>query len=203
VLFYVIPFPLFGWSIDPILPHGNAHFHMYGALSYTTVLRLLGDPILMPGHWWLVGLLWVPALAVGLLLLRRGGAFEDLLRNSAALVLIFFLTRTFLAEPNFVLVLPLVLVLTALDGLDRRALIALWVIPLVFTVFNASPLQLLWVAFPGAMQASLTAVADYHGFLLATKATLVVAWQVAGWWTVVSCLRDGPARRTALQGLAA
>jgi len=203
LFFYVIPFPLFGWSIDPILPHGNAHFHMYGALSYITVVRLLRDPILLPEHWWLIGLLWVPALAVGLLCLRRGGGFEDLVRNSAALVLIFFLTRTFLAEPNVVLVLPLVLVLTALGGLDRRILIALWVIPLVFTVFNASPLQLLWVAFPGAMQASLTAVADYHGLLLATKAALVVAWQVTGWWTVVSCLKGGSARRTTPDGLAA
>jgi len=203
VLFAVVPFLVFGWSLDPILRHGNAHFHMYGAMSYTTVIRLLRDPILLPEHWWLVGLLWVPALAVGLLFLRRGCGFEDLVRNSAALVLIFFLTRTFLAEPNVVLVLPLVLILTLLGGLDRRALSALWVIPLVFTVFNASPLQLLWVAFPGAMQASLTAVADYHGLLLATKATLVVAWQIAAWWTVVSCLRGGPACRTTLEELAA
>ena len=203
VLFYLIPFPLFGWSLDPVLSRGNTQFHMYGALSYMTVVRLFRDPILMPEHWWLVGLLWVPALAAGLLLLRRGGGFEDLVRNSAALVLVFFLTRTFLAEPNVVLVLPLLLILTSLGDLDRRALIALWVIPLVFTVFNASPLQLLWVAFPGAMQASLTAAAPYHGLLLAAKAALVIAWQIAGWWTVVSCLRGGPARRTAPKGLAA
>ena len=197
VLFAIVPFLALGWSLDPLLRHGNAHFQMYGALSYTTIVRLLRDPIVLAGHWWLVGLLWVPALAVGLLFLRRGRGFDDLLRNCVGLVLVFFLTRTFLAEPNLVLVLPLVLVLTAMYGLDRRALTALWVIPLVFTVFNASPLQLLWVAFPDAMQASLTAAAGYHGSLLSIKAGLVVAWQIAGWWTVVGCLRGGPARQPA------
>ena len=203
VLFALVPFPAFGWSLDPILERGNAHFQMYGALSYTTVIRLVRDPIVLSQHWWLVGLLWVPALAAGLLFLRRGRGFEDLVRNCAALTLVFFLTRTFLAEPNLVLVLPLVLVLTSLYGLDRRALTALWVIPLVFTVFNASPLQLLWVAFPGAMQASLTAAGDYGGLLLTVKAALVIAWQVAGWWTVVSCLKGGAARQAAPKELAA
>jgi hypothetical protein len=203
VLFYVVPFPLFGWSVDRFLKHGNAHFHMYGALSYTTAVRLFRDPLVLSQHWWLVGLLWIPALAAGLLLLRRAAGFEDLVRNCAALVLIFFLTRTLLAEPDVLLVLPLMLILTALGGLDRRALLALWLIPLVFTVFNASPLQLLWVAFPSAMQSSLTAAADYHGLLLAAKAALVVAWQVAGWWTVVGCLKGGSTRRSAAERAAA
>ena len=203
VLFYVVPFPLFGWNAQLFQRFGNTHFHMFGALSYMTVVRLVREPIVLPEHWWLVGLLWVPALAIGVLLLRRAAGLGDLVRNSAALVLIFFLARTFLAEPDIVLVLPLVLILTSLGGLDRRALLALWVIPLVFTVFNASPLQLLWLVFPGAMQASLTAVADYHGLLLTTRAALVVAWQIAGWWTVVSCLRSGPVRQVALKELEA
>ena len=78
-------------------------------------------------------------------------------------MLVFFLTRTWLAEPNVVFVLPLVLILTSLGALDRRALTAVWVIPLVFTLFNASPLQLLWVAFPGAMAARLERSSRSYG----------------------------------------
>jgi hypothetical protein len=200
--FYVAPFFAFGWSRAPFLLRLNDHFVMNGTMSLTTVARLFRDPLLMTGRWWLLGLLWIPALAVGVVALRRGvGGFDDLVKKSTALVLIFFLTRTWLSEPNIVLVVPLALILTSLGELDRRALTALWVIPLAFTVFNASPLQLLWVAFPDAMQRSLTFVAQYGHATLVARAALVIAWQIAGWWVVVACFRESR-RQAAETGLA-
>jgi hypothetical protein len=158
------------------------------------VVRLFRDPLLMQGRWWLLGLAWIPALAVAIIALRRGvGDFGDLVAKSTALVLVFFLTRTWLAETNVVLIVPLVLILTSLGRLDRRALAAVWVLPLVFTLFNASPLRLLWVAFPDVMDRTL-AVADRYGdATLLVRAALVIAWQVAGWWIVVGCFRKRPA----------
>ncbi len=195
LLFYVVPFFVFGWSRAPFTTRLNAQFVSRGALSFMTVVRLFRDPLLMQGRWWLLGLLWIPALAVGMVALRRGdGGFEDLLAKSVALTMIVFLTRTWLAETNVVLVLPLVLILTSLGALDRRALTAVWVLPLLFTFFNASPLQLLWVAFPGAMAHALSDVARYGHATLIARAAVVVAWQVAGWWIVVACLRRSPAR---------
>ncbi len=189
--FYVAPFFALGWSRAPFLQRLNDHFVMNGTMSLTTVARLFRDPLLMTGRWWLLGLLWVPALAAAVVALRRGvDGFDDLVAKSTALVLIFFLTRTWLAEPNVVLVVPLALILASLGELDRRALTALWAIPLAFTVFNASPLQLLWVAFPGAMQRSLTFVAQYGHATLVARAALVIAWQITGWWIVVACFRD-------------
>jgi hypothetical protein len=187
--FYVAPFFVFGWDASP-LRQLNAHFVMSGTLSFMTVVRLVRDPLLMQGHWWLLGLAWLPALAVAALALRRGiGGFDDLVKKSAALVLVFYLTRTWLAEPNVVLLLPLVLILTSLGELDRRALTALWLIPLVFTLFNASPLQLLFVTWPGAMAESLAFVARYGDATLIVRAVLVIAWQAVGWWIVVTCFR--------------
>jgi len=196
VVFCVLPFAVFGWDPNPVLRHLNAHFVMTGTMSFMTVVRLFRDPLLMQGHWWLLGLLWIPALAVATVVaLRRGvGGFDDLLKKSTALVLVFFLTRTWLAEPNVILILPLVLILTSLGELDRRALTAVWLIPLLFTVFNASPLQLLFVAFPDAMEASLAVFGRYAYASLVVRAALVVAWQIAGWWIVVSCFRRSPAR---------
>ena len=112
--------------------------------------------------------------------------------RSTALVLVFYLTRTWLAEPNVVLLLPLVLILASLGELDRRAFTAIWLIPLVFTLFNASPLQLLFVAWPEAMEKSLTFVARYGDVTLVVRAVLVIAWQVVGWWIVVTCFRTKP-----------
>ena len=133
------------------------------------------------------------ALAAGLALWRRGEGFDDLVRGSAALTLVFLLTRAWLTEPNVILVLPLVLILASLGELDRRLLTALWLIPLAFAVADASPLQLLWLTFPDAWRASVAAMGAQHDALLPLRAALVVAWQVAGWWTVAVCLRRAPA----------
>jgi len=192
--FYVAPFFVFDWDSSPVRQL-NAHFIMSGTMSFMTVVRLVRDPLLMQGQWWLLGLAWIPALVVAVLALRHGvGELDDLVKKSTALVLVFYLTRTWLAEPNVVLLLPLVLILTSLGELDRRAVTAIWLIPLVFTLFNASPLQLLFVAFPDAMERSLTFVARYGDATLAVRAVLVIAWQVVGWWIVVTCFRK---RRTA------
>jgi hypothetical protein len=193
IAFYVMPFFVFGWDASP-LRQLNAHFIMSGTMSFMTVARLARDSLATQGHWWLLGLLWIPALVVAVWAMRRGvGEFDDLVKKSTALVLIFYLTRTWLAEPNVVLVLPLVLILTSLGELDRRALTAVWLIPLVFTVFNASPLQLLFVTWPGALQESLAYVARYGQATLVVRAALVIAWQVAGWWIVVACFKRRPA----------
>lgn len=194
-VFYVAPFLVLGWSRAPFSQHLNAHFVLRGAMSYTTVVRVFRDPLLMQGRWWLLGLVWIVALAVGILALKRGdGELADLLRMSLAFTLIVLLTRTWLAETNVVLVLPMAVVLTSMGALDRRALAALWLLPLLFTLFNTSPLHLLWLAFPDAMEQTLPfAVRNSHGLLLA-KAAVVVAWQIVGWWIVVACLRRWPTR---------
>lgn len=191
-VFTAVPIVALGWPMAQVQQRPNAQFLMTGGLSYTTVARLFRDPLPLPGHWWLIGLVWVVGLAAGLALWRRGKSFTDLFRGSAALLLVFLLTRAWLAEPNVVLLLPLVLVLASLGELDRRLLTALWLIPLAFAVANAAPLQLLWLTFPGAWRASLLALGAVGETLPPLRAALVVAWQVAGWWTVVVCLRRTP-----------
>ncbi|MGO8683555.1 MAG: hypothetical protein ACLQUT_03095 [Thermoleophilia bacterium] len=201
VVFYLLPFFVFGWSLGPVLRHWNAQVSMAGTMSLMTVVRLAGGPLQLPGRWWLFGLVWIPALAAAIFALRDGvGDFDDLVKKSTAFVLVFFLTRTWLAEPNVVLLLPLLVILTSLTGLDRRALTAIWVLPLLFTVFNYTPLGMLFVAFPGAMVRSLAALAPYAEVTLAVRAVLVLGWQATGWWIVVTCLRRSPV--VAAEGLA-
>ena len=79
--------------------------------------------------------------------------------------------------------------------LDRRALWAVWVLPLVFTVAYWSPLRLLFPSFPEVMDKSLGLAMHIQGAMLYVRAALVIAWQVAGWWIVVACLRRAPALR--------
>ncbi len=192
--FYVLPFYLFGWSTTLVHQLWNTQFAMNGRMSFMTVVGLARDPFLTPGRWWYLGLAWIPALGVAVLALRRGdGGFEDLVRKSTGLVLVFFLTRTWLSEDNVILLLPLVLILTSLGTLDRRARLAVWIIPLVFTLFSFSPLELLFPAFPGAMVKSLVAANHLGDIARVTRLAAVIAWQVAGWWMVIACFRRRPA----------
>ncbi len=79
----VLPFAVFAWDPATVVRHLNAHFVMTGTMSLMTVVRLFRDPLLMQGHWWLLGLLWIPALAVATAVaLRRGvDGFDDLVRG--------------------------------------------------------------------------------------------------------------------------
>jgi Gpi18-like mannosyltransferase len=79
-VFVAVPVAVLGWSTTQIENRPNAQFLMTGGLSYTTVARLVRDPLALPGHWWLLGMLWVIGLAAGLVVWRRGGGFDDLVR---------------------------------------------------------------------------------------------------------------------------
>jgi hypothetical protein len=190
VLFCALPFLLLGWDITPIVHGWNAHFIVAGGMSFMTFFELLKDTYLLPGDWWLFGLVWIPAVGLAIYHLRHGiFGFTDLLRKSLGLILVFYLTRAWLSEPNIILIIPLALILASTGELNRLALHALWILPLVITIFNASPPQLLFLNFPHAMQRLLAFWEEYRTFRLVARTALVVPWQVAGWWMVMTCFK--------------
>ncbi len=200
-VFYVLPFLVLGWDASPA-HMANAQLSMIGAMSLTAVARLWTESLALGGHWWLLGLLWAPALLVAALVARgRSREPAGLLAVGAALTLVFFLFRTWLAEPNVIVVLAPVLVLAALDRLDRRLFTALWVVPLAFVAADASPLRLLWRLFPAAADEALAFAGAHGDVTTAVRAALVIVWQVVGWWIVVACLRK-PGAETAGSGAA-
>jgi hypothetical protein len=193
LVFCVMPFYLFGWDLTPILSHWNAHFTVGGGITLLSFYELLKDTYALPGNWWLVSLIWIPALALALPGLRHGvTGIRDLLRNSTALILVMFLTRTWLSEPNIVLLLPFLVILVSIGELHPLALTSMWVLPLIFTIFNTSPAQLLFPSFPQAMEPILRWSDHYRSLRLLLRTLLVIPWQITGWWIVVVCLRKKP-----------
>jgi hypothetical protein len=69
-------------------------------------------------------------------------------------------------------------------------LFAVWILPLVFTIFNASPPQLLFPAFPDAMGSILKRMDDFRTARLLIRTALVIPWQIAGWWMVISLFKE-------------
>jgi Gpi18-like mannosyltransferase len=188
--FCVLPFLILGWDASPILLHWNAQFTVSGGMSLTTLYELLQDTYALPGNWWLLGLAWLPAILIATLFLRTGiHGLPNLLKYALALILIFFLTRTWLSEPNLTLILPLVLILVSLGELPKLTLAAVWILPLVFTFFNTSPPQLLFPILPELMSKLLQSMDLYRSARLIARMVVVIPWLIAGWWMVIRCLR--------------
>jgi hypothetical protein len=192
-LFCVVPFIIFGWDPTPILRGWNAQFTVGGGMSYMSFFELLKSSYQLPGQWWLLGLLWIPALGIATLALRPGiSGFVELLKKSTALILVFYLTRTWLSEPNIILLLPFVLILTSIGELNPLFLAAIWVFPLVFTIFNTSPPQLLFPSFPLAMANMLKETNLFRTVRLLARILWVIPWQIACWWMVIILFRKNP-----------
>lgn len=189
LIFCSLPFSVFGWDPAPILNGWNAHFTVAGGMSWMTFYELLKDRYLLPGSMWLLGLAWLPAIVVaGLVIFRKGiSDFRDLLKASAGMILVFFLTRTWLSETNIMLLLPFIVILSACGDLPKWMLAALVCSALVFTIFNNSLPQLLFPAFPGAMQTWLGMDDAVRSMRLTARIGVVIIWQVLGWWMVVLC----------------
>ena len=146
----------------------------------------------LPGDWWLLGLAWIPAIGIAIYAMRRGiSGFTDLMRKSLGMILVFYLTRSWLSEPNVILILPLALILTSIGEINRLAFHAIWILPLVITIFNASPPQLLALNFPQAMQRMLNLLEEVRTLRLVARSALVIPWHIAGWWIVITCFRRG------------
>jgi hypothetical protein len=193
LLLCVAPFIIFKWDPTPIFQGWNAQFSVAGGMSFMTFFELLKDSYQLPDQWWLLGLAWIPALGIGLYSIRQGiHSYQDLLRKCAGIIMIFFLSRTWLSEPNIILILPFVLILTSMGELNKIALAAVWILPLMFTVFNTSPPQLLFPIAPDVMAGLLKLDDNFRIARLVIRTASVLPWEIAGWWIVFACLRKVP-----------
>ena len=184
--FCLLPFILMKWDASPIMLNWNAQFTVSGGMSLMTYYELFNNTYQLPGMWWLVGFAWLPATLLGVLLLKPGKqGFQDLLKHTLALILIFFLTRTWLSEQNLTLILPIVLILTSLNKLPKFTLTVTWALPLIFTIFNTSPPQLLFPILPELMGKLLQWMDMFRSVRLAIRMILVIPWQLTGWWMVM------------------
>jgi len=196
VVFIVLPFLIFGWSASPIYHGWNAQFTVSGGMSLAMLYVLFSDTSLLPGNWWLLGVAWLPAVFIAAAFLQRGEhGLLNLFQQSLVLVLVFYLTRTWLSEQNISLVLPLVLILVYMDKLPRLILHAVWILPLIFTIFNTSPAQLLFPILPRLMAQLLQLAQTYRLERLWASMAVIIPWQVAGWWIVIDYYRSKSAHK--------
>jgi hypothetical protein len=188
--FCAAPFIILRWDPGIILRNWNAHFIVAGCMSFISFFELTRNSLFLSGHWRLLGYLWAPALGVGVFALRSGIAdFEELLRKGLALILVFFLTRAWMSEPNILLILPFIVVLTSIGQLDHFTLTAVWALPLIFSIFNSSATMLLFPSMPETMDKLSRFGETFRTARLSLRTLVVLPWLIVGWRAVFLCFR--------------
>jgi Gpi18-like mannosyltransferase len=186
----VTPFLIFGWDPTIIFQHWNAQFSMNGGLSWVTALLPLNLAGISLSFGWVIGFLWMPALGIATWFLRnRVLDFVSLLRISVGMVLLFFVTRTWLSEPNLNLILPLIVILVATGEISRVQLSISWILPLVFSLFNTALVQLLFLAAPTLMDNFLKLSGDFYVVRFLIVSILSIGWIVFASFLIRTCFR--------------
>ena len=100
------------------------------------IIEILQNTTTLPAGLQFLGYLWIPALLVGYYYVYRNPpqSFNELAKAALGLMLIFFLTRTWLSEPNFNLIIVLALFALTFKQLNFRNFAFLWSYPTYFHV---------------------------------------------------------------------
>jgi hypothetical protein len=150
---WFLPFYFFGWMVPSSDFQFTSYFRMAGGLTVFNAFELFTNVAAIPTSLWFLGYIWIPALLVGYYFIYRNPpkSTVEVVRSAAVLMLIFFLTRSWLSEPNLNLLFPLILIAFSFDKISSRLLHLAWIIPLAFMFFNWSIPQLLFLIYPQIM----------------------------------------------------
>ena len=154
-LFVLIPIAVLGWSIPLSSNNFTNRFGMAGGLTVFSLAEIIQGSPIIPSSLWLLGFLWVPALFIGYYFVYRNPpcSVGDIVTKSIGLVLVFFLMRSWLSEPNLNLLLPFMLIAVGLGKMEKRVFHLFWIIPLVFLIINFAFPQLFFLIYPSVLDA--------------------------------------------------
>jgi hypothetical protein len=153
-------------------------------------VEVIQNTAVLPAGLEFLGYLWIPALLIGYYLVYRNPpkSMPELAEKAVVLLLIFFLTRTWLSEPNINLIIALALIALASKEMNFRNFAFLWVIPLVFMFLNTSMQQLFFLVSPSIIPDLSQLDQSIRLWRLIGKFVLVLIWQFFAWRLVTKLL---------------
>jgi hypothetical protein len=200
--FCIAPFLVFGWNPAQIVAGWDYQFTAAGGMGLGAVYAALQGTSRLAGGFQVLGWLWLPVVALGAWTVRnRIHSLEDVLRGCLGLALLFFLSRNWLSEPNFILLIPLTVVLSEAGYLSRGAAAALWIVPFIFTLWNNSAPQMLFPILRDSLPALMQPIPSLQILQTVVQLVVIAAWQITGWRTAGGCLA-GPMQKEVDRGSA-
>ena len=185
---WFLPFYVEGWTLPSSV---NSYFTMAGGMTLFNIVEIIRDTTVLPASLGFLGYIWIPMMLLGYYIVYRDPpkTFDELTQKAVGLMLIFFLTRSWLSEPNMDIVIALTLFALSFKEMNFRNFTFLWTIPLVFMFLNTSVPQLFFLVSPSII-ASLSQLDRYiRSWRLIARFLVVVFLQVFAWMLVIKMLR--------------
>ncbi len=108
------------------------------------IVEILKDTVTIPTGFALLAYIWIPALIFGYYMVYRDPpkTFNELTQKAIGIMLIFFLTYSWLSEPYVNVVVAFALLALPLTKMNFRNFHFLWVITLFFMILTTNFFQL-------------------------------------------------------------
>ena len=187
---WFVPFYSLRWMVPSSNFQLTSYFRMAGGMTLFNIVEIFTDTANLPASLGFLGYLWIPALLIGYYFVYRNPpkTFNELLKAGLALLLIFFLTRTWISEPNLNLVISFALLALTVKEWNFRNFAFLWVFPLIFLFLNTSFAQLFFLVSPSIIPTLAQIDLQIRFWRLIARFLIVVIWQVFAWRLVIEIL---------------
>ena len=193
VTLWILPFFPLGWTMPSSSSQLASYFTRAGGMTLFNIVEIFKDTVTIPSGLQLLGYIWVPALILGYYLVYRDPpkTFTELTQKAIGIMLIFFLTYSWLSEPYVNVVIALALLALPFSKINFRNFHFLWIIALVFMVLTTNFIQLFYLVSPQSL-VSLAAQIEHNirDWRLIARFLTVVAWQVFAWILAIRILLD-------------
>ncbi len=188
--FWFLLFNLLGWMAPSSANQVTSYFSVAGGMTLFNIVEIIQNTTTLPAGLGFLGYIWIPALLIGYYVVYRNPpkTFNELAKAAVGLLLIFFLTRSWLSEPNMDVLIPLALLALPSKQMNFRNFTFLWVIPLVFMFLNTSFPQLFFLVSPSIIASLAQADRYIRSWRLIARFIVVVVLQVFAWRLVIEML---------------
>jgi Gpi18-like mannosyltransferase len=191
VALWILPFATLGWTMPSSGTQLASYFTRAGGMTPFSLVELFRDTVTIPTGLELLGYIWIPALILGYYAVCRDPpkTFNELTQKAIGIMLIFFLTYSWLSEPYVNVVIALALLALPFTKINFRNFHFLWVITLVFMIFTTNFFQLFYLVSPQSLVG--TAIQIEHNvrdWRLIARFLTVVAWQFFAWMLAIKIL---------------
>ncbi len=178
--FYFGPFLIANWRI-PLAPNQlSDQLQMAGGMTLFSATEIFKTQAILPKTLSILGYLWVPALIIGYLAVYRDRPcdFKGLIMKAILVMLVFFLSRTWVSEPNINLLIPLILLAASFEEIKFRDFHLSWLIPLIFMFPNYAFPQLFFLADSSVMTSLQLFNVQFGSLRLLTRFLVAIAWEI-------------------------
>jgi hypothetical protein len=177
---YFGPFLVAMWRIPLSPTQLSDQLQMAGGITLFSAVEFFQPLAILPAALGFLGYLWVPALVIAFIAvyLDRPCDLSGLIKKAILVMLVFFLFRTWVSEPNINILLPLILLSASLEEIKFRDFHLSWIIPLVFMFPNYAIPQLFFLVNPSIMSSLQLFNVQFGSMRLLARFLVAVIWEI-------------------------